>query len=375
MRYRLGLVMEESLGHGTHRRALAAHLASEPDVEPTWVDVPYHADDAWSRLPLVKDNWSLRGGLRARARLGRALRDRSLDGLLFHTQVAALCSRDLLRRLPSVVSLDATPRNLDSVGAAYGHRPEGQDPLGRLKRAWNGAVLRAATALAPWSEWARRSLIDDYGVPAERTVVIPPGVDLRAWRPGPRAGGGPARLLFVGGDFTRKGGHDLLAVLPEVAGCELDVVTGAAALPEPGPRVRVHRGLRAGDAALRRLFREADALVLPSRGECFGLVLLEAMASGLPVVATRVGAIPELVEDGVTGHLVAPGDRAALAGALRSLVASRAQRACMGRAARARAEARFDAARTYARLVALLRRCVDAARVRIPPRPEVVRVA
>lgn len=375
MTYRLGFIMEQAWGHATHHRNLAAHIARDRSVEPTYVEVPYHADDLWSRLPLVRSNWSLRGGLRGRSRLARVLRERPLDGLFFHTQISALCSRALLLQLPSVVSLDATPVNMDSVGAGYGHRPERQDPLGRLKHAWNAAVLRAATALAPWSEWARRSLIDDYGVAPERTVVIPPGVDLQAWRPGRHRAGEALRLLFVGGDFARKGGHDLLAVVRELAGCELDVVTNDATLLSE-PRVRVHRGLGPNDDNLRRLFREADAFVLPTRADCSPIVLLEAMASGLPVVATRVGAIPEQVEDGVSGLLVEPGDRSALAAAVRKLIVSRRESYLMGQAGRAVAEVRFDAARNYGQLVSLVRSCVDARRAPAPPpADEVARAA
>ena len=86
------------------------------------------------------------------------------------------------------------------------------------------------------------------------------------------------------------------------------------------------------------VMRHLDVLVLPSRQEPFGTVLSEAMAVGTPVVATRVGGLPEVVEDGVTGRLVGPADPAALAAATLDVIARRAP---MGQAARA-AAARFS---------------------------------
>lgn len=366
MSYRLGFVMEQTWGHVTHQRNLAAQVARDPDVEASWLPVPFRADDLWSRLPLVRDNWSLRGGLRARAAVLRRLRAGPLDGLLFHTQILALCAPPLLRRYPAIVSLDATPLNMDAVGRGYGHRPDGRGLGAWVKRAWNSLVVRSAAALAPWSEWVRQSLIHDYGADPERIAVIPPGVDTKAWRPAAGAPVGGAgrrpRLLFVGGDFARKGGHDVVAVVRDLDGrCELDCVTNDPAAVE-GPNVRVHRGLTPNDGTLRRLYRNADALVLPTRGDCMPLVVLEAMASGLPVIATRVGAIPEQVDHGGTGLLVAPGDRRALATAVRALLDAPDRRRALGRAGRARAVRQFDAARNYACLLGLFKALVDAQR-------------
>src|SRR5207245_5777728 len=88
-----------------------------------------------------------------------------------------------------------------------------------------------------------------------------------------------------------------------------------------------------------------DVFALPSREEAFGIAALEAMAAGRPVVATRVGGLPELIEDGLTGLLVPPDDPAALAAALARLAADPALRARMGQAARERAAACFPVER------------------------------
>jgi glycosyltransferase involved in cell wall biosynthesis len=91
-----------------------------------------------------------------------------------------------------------------------------------------------------------------------------------------------------------------------------------------------------------RWMAEADLLVLPSRSETFGRVIAEAQLRGLPVLATRVGALPEIVEDGATGRLVAPEDADALADAILALAADPAARRAMSREAEKQASARFD---------------------------------
>jgi len=214
-------------------------------------------------------------------------------------------------------------------------------------------TFRLARRCLGWSEWARRSFVRDYGIPEEKTGVVAPGVDLSAWempeRQEPR---GVPRLLFVGGDFVRKGGRLLLDVFRDrLRGrAELDIVTRDAVPEEPG--VRVHRGLVAGSEALRRLYREADAFVLPTLADCHSIASLEAMASGLPVVTTRVGANPEIVESGETGFLVAAGDGTSLAGALGTLVGDSSRARRMGASGRRRAERTFDARKTVERLIA-----------------------
>jgi glycosyltransferase involved in cell wall biosynthesis len=275
----------------------------------------------------------------------------------------------LARRLPIVVSLDATPLNLDSVGAGYDHRPDGSGPLSRLKLGWYRSLFRRAAALTTWNQWARDSLVRDYQVDASKITVIPPVVELPPWRPiQPReTTGRPARLLFVGGNFKRKGGHVLLDAFRDVLSgrCELDVVTDGE-VPGAAGLVRVHRGLTPDDPRLRRLFDEADVFVLPTLSDCMPVAIIEAMASGLPVVATDVGAIREEVEHGETGLLVPPGDAGALALAVRSLLDDPDRRRAFGVGGRRRAERLFDGGRNYRSLVDLLKRCADGSARRGP---------
>jgi glycosyltransferase involved in cell wall biosynthesis len=89
----------------------------------------------------------------------------------------------------------------------------------------------------------------------------------------------------------------------------------------------------------RGIWRDADVFVMPARAEAFGMVYQEAAAAGVPVIAPRINAVPEIVEHGVTGLLVPPGDDRALVAAMREMIAAPNRRHALGRAARTRMEA------------------------------------
>jgi len=118
-----------------------------------------------------------------------------------------------------------------------------------------------------------------------------------------------------------------------------------------GPRARF-LGVKAHDA-MPAIYKSADLLCLPSWWEAMPLSVLEAMATGLPVVASTVGDVPRVVQDGVTGLLVTPHDPTGLAEALAQLLSNAPRRASMGRAGRRRVEERFRASATIAALDAL----------------------
>jgi glycosyltransferase involved in cell wall biosynthesis len=136
-------------------------------------------------------------------------------------------------------------------------------------------------------------------------------------------------------------------------------VVTRTALP-PDPRVHVYRNLGPNSAGLLHLFAEADLFVLPSYAECLSVALLEAAASGLPVVTTNVGALAEAVVPGESGLLIPPGDRVALESALERLASDAPLRQRMGRAGHALAQRKFDAERNNQALLDLL---VEIARV------------
>ena len=348
---RIGIFTERQVGIGSAAGALEPYLRWRPDV--AWFDVTYaEPGGRIERLPLPR---KLLGPWRGFAQTGRGLRRGPYRSLLFLTHNPAVLRQHAIARTPTLLWTDVTPALLDQQAEHYGHAVDRFRAVRQLKRALVRRTFQRAALCVGWSNWARRSFVADYGVAESRTRVIAPGVDLSHWSgPGARSRTGPMRLLFVGGDFVRKGGDLLLEVFgSDLRGrCELDLVTRDPIAAEPG--VRVHRTLGPRSAELRALYRDADALVLPARGDCFSIAALEAMAMALPVVITAVGGIPDIVEPGRSGHLIAPGDGRALREALDALIADPDTARALGRRGRELVEERFDAEKVASRLLSML---------------------
>ena len=178
------------------------------------------------------------------------------------------------------------------------------------------------------------------GVPRSRTVLIPSGVNTERFRPdGPaEPRGSHPRILTVGRLVERKGFEDVIRALPAVPDAELVVVGGAPDGQDPyadrlldladrcrvADRVRLAGAVPAAD--MPRWYRSADVLAAAPWYEPFGLTPLEAMACGVPVVATAVGGLTDTVVDGITGDLVPPRDPRALGVALRRLLTNEMRR-------------------------------------------------
>lgn len=355
-------VLEQTLGHVTHSKNLQALVPQFDDVDPVFVPVAF--DTGARRVPLWS-NWTIRAGVRAARSLVRLRHGSSpvrADVLFVHTQVPAVLLRPWMERTPTVVSIDATPKQYDSLGAHYSHAP-GPAWLERRKFEANRRCFEDAAHLVAWSSWARDGLVEEYGIPAAKISVIPPGVDVGQWkrrtkRAEPAEPNGPVRLLFVGGDLRRKGGDHLIAAFrtlrddPDVPPAELHLVTASPVEPEPG--LVVYHGLTSNSAELIRLYHDADIFCLPTLGDCLPMVLAEAAASELPLVSTDVGAIREIVRPGSTGELVPPGDDRALASALRGLILEPGRRVRYGLAAGDLARREHDAAANVGRLVDIM---------------------
>jgi glycosyltransferase involved in cell wall biosynthesis len=207
------------------------------------------------------------------------------------------------------------------------------------RRVYDGLDL-----IMPISEWLRASFIEDFGQSPDRVVAVGAGANLDAIPDPVTRGDGPARFLFVGKDFPRKGGETLLAAFAGVRAEHPDAelwIVGPPSDPAPGrPGVVFHgqidRRDPTGDARLLSLYRTATAFAMPSIYEPFGFVFLEAMAWSLPCLGTTACAMPEIIDDGRTGFVVPPSDADALGDRMSRLAADPAAAAGMGRAGRER---------------------------------------
>jgi glycosyltransferase involved in cell wall biosynthesis len=368
-RYRIGFVMEQVLGHVTHDRYLRRRVDEDPDIDAEWLAVRPSAPDIWQNMPVVGGNWTLLASVRA-AELVAAARSRGpLDLLYYHTQVPSLGGLPLMARIPAVLSLDATPVNMDGMAAAYGHAV-GSPGTERLKMGVYRHLFARAAHLVAQSLWVAGSLRDDYGVPEPKISVIRPGINAfpppaaRTRRPGD-----PVRLLFIGGDFRRKGGPLLLEVLDSLPGPRrwvLDIVTHDPVDLSGRPWARLVKGLAPASPELAAAYASADVFVLPTNADTMGMAFMEAMAAGLPIVACRVGAVGEVVRHGQTGLLTAPGDGAGLAEALAAVIDRPELRLRLGEAGRRLAAEEFDAVANNRRLLKLLKSVVDRRRGRTP---------
>ncbi len=280
---------------------------------------------------------------------------------MVHTQACGSLSTGLMRRLPCVLSVDATVRQYMALGYHPSDRftPHVTDWVARLE---TRALHRAAGVMA-WTHWNRDALIREHGVDPDHVAVIHPGVDTAWWAlPRPHRPPGPTRILFVGNDVERKGLGLLTEAAGRVDGAMVDVVTNDDW--PGGERVRVHHGVTPRSEALRQLYQRADLFALPSFADAVPNVVIEAMAAGLPVVATDVGAVSEVV--GESGVVLPRGDVDALATALRELAADPARRAALGEAARKRVRREYDASTQAERLAGWLHELLSRRRTELP---------
>jgi glycosyltransferase involved in cell wall biosynthesis len=299
------------------------------------------AEAGWDVLvTTVAAAWPLSGpGARADlARVVSAIPDGEIvliDGLVASPAAALLLPHTgrirmtVLLHMPLATALDAH----DNASAQRSER----------------AVLRSATGVVVTSEWTRQQVLTRYAIPARRVHVARPGVDRVAAPARPVRG----RLICVGVLGRHKGQDLLVEALADLAERDWRCVLAGPLDRDPdfvgqlqtrithlgyGHRVRL-AGVLTG-AALSHAYTTADLLVAPSRSETYGMVVTEALAHGLPVIAAAVGGLPEALghaADGTRpGQLVPPGDPAALAAALGDWLGDERHRRRLRAAARQR---------------------------------------
>ncbi len=291
-------------------------------------------------------------GLPVRRAVEALLAERRVDACLGWGHESAFLARTLRRR-GVLFGMNAA--------ASYGpiFRPQGAAL--RSRRRWtadrlHAAPLRRAELVLARSAFTRGEVVDLAGVDPARVRVVPIAPDPRFAALAREPRGRITNLVYVGGFVRDKGLFDALAALGRVAAAgergwslrlagwgDPELVRRAAREQEILERIEVLGALPR--PALAELYAWADLALLPSHTESFGLVNAEAQSAGLPVVAFAVGAVPELVQHGVTGWLAPRGDVAALAALVLAALRDPAATERAGRAGRERLRA-YSWART-----------------------------
>jgi glycosyltransferase involved in cell wall biosynthesis len=226
---------------------------------------------------------------------------------------------------------------------------------------FHGRLATTVVALSPW-------IADTLGACRSRILLNPVGIAIPVWqaRP-PRAGGAPLRLLAVGTIDSHKRQDVAVAALARLRDdglpAELAIVGRVAdgAYAEQLHRIVAQLGLDdrvhfvGESSAVEAHMRAADVLLVPA-GEVTPLVIMEAMAIGTPVVAARMGSIPDVVIDGESGLLTEPGDADAMARAARRIAEDPQLAEALVQGGRERVETHFDARRSYEALREEIRR-------------------
>jgi glycosyltransferase involved in cell wall biosynthesis/phosphoheptose isomerase len=308
--------------------------------------------DAGPPEPILKDHLLVHMDAFA-GELERQWRDARPDVVHSHFWMSGLASLQAARRLG--IPLVHTFHALGVVKRRYQGNADTSPPQ-RLQIE-RDIVATADRILATCTDEAFELM--RLGADRSKVRVVPCGVDLERFRPD-----GPVeprhlrhRIVYAGRLVERKGIGNIISALEEVGDCELIVAGGPPAeeleTDSEARRLRTlaeHHGVadrlelrgRMSHDALPALLRSADALVTVPWYEPFGIAPLEAMACGVPVVASAVGGLIDSVVDGVTGRHVPPRDPQRLAGVLRDVLADPAERAAQGRAGVRRTHELYD---------------------------------
>jgi len=359
-------VNENIGGHATVHFHLERLLHGRADVEAVFHHVPAPGPVRRvlsARIPGLArfdlDGQSLRAQLAASAvtarEVRRTLAEREVDVLHLYSHNIGVRMVGLVQRVPTVVTTD-------SSNALNAYRNPNRRPTRftswtvAASKPFERRLVGAAKLLVANSQWVAQSWRDDYGIGDHRVRVLPFGVDAPTFPAGAAPGTSAARptLVFVGRRLDRKGGLQLHRVHQRRFADRADLLYITPDRVPPGRAVHVIGDITTGDQRLWTHLRTSAVFVFPSEIDQSPNAVLEAMAAGLPVIAARVGAVPEMVPEGICGLLVRPGDDDELATAIAALLDDPDRRVRMGAAAQARQRAHFDMRDSVEALVGLL---------------------
>jgi glycosyltransferase involved in cell wall biosynthesis len=348
-------------GPVTHLRDLAPAVAAEGvDVHVVCATAAVGAEFERSGVPTTVLPVNSKFDVRGAARLWQTLR--AVDVVHTHDRRAGLFGRleGGLRGARTVHTLHGIP---ERIALELGRPNGGQLQAGLADRtrlrlesllAHLGVVVIPSQALADF--------VERHGFPSRRVRVLPHGVTLHRTEPAPRRQ--PAVIGTAATLDYHKGIDVLLQACVRIAEpFRLEIFGEGPARPDLeqlAARLGVPATFHGFVDDFRERVGELDVFVLPTRGDNLPMAILEAMAAAVPVVATRVGGVPELVADHTTGLLVPPDDSAALAAAILRLLEQEELRAELGRAGARRVEQEFESGLIARRMIALYRE-LDAA--------------
>lgn len=312
-------------------RAMAARLVEVlsrfPEFEPTYVHVnaeDYNAIPApwWVRLT---NPWHAEFLARQKACPAMNL---PFELLLVQGWELTVAFRHLAHRLPAAVLLDSVPATVDAQQRQQGRNGWRRWLSHQIHHRQFARAAKDFRFFLPMGSDCMGALERDYGVEPSRCFITLAPQDLPLWEAAARDYRSPLQILFAGNDFVRKGGDFLLQLYADhLAGdWTLTIASNDPAIAtRPLPKgVEWLRG-RNHDQMLD-VYRSHDVFLLPTRQDYMPQVLAEALATGLPCLATDVGGVRDLVRDGETGFLMPAGAPAsAWAGRLRGLAANPAE--------------------------------------------------
>ncbi len=235
--------------------------------------------------------------------------------------------------------------------------------------ALEGQLYSAAASIFTMSHYIAKSFVDEFAVCPERAIAVGAGpnadpASLLSITRGEGQRAAAPSILFIGREFERKGGDVLVEAFKQVRRSipEARLTIIGPKLPMQLPEGAeflgfLDRTAPTDWAKIQEAFENATVFTLPARHEPFGLVVLEAMYAALPVVATRIGALKEMVEEGVTGYLVAPSNVDELANALLRVL-NDPDSAAMGQVGRQRATQTYSWSRVTETIAAVIGKSV-----------------
>jgi glycosyltransferase involved in cell wall biosynthesis len=308
-------ILSRLLGGKTFSNGVVSAVEEMPEIEPSFL---FFDGEDWGKyqIPFIyKKLNKFTAAQLARSKFNAVLGNKNLDFDCVFIQSFELAQGfgDIIAKKPTILAHDST--NILGHWLIYNLNKSYPNLFKFLLKSFLTTpfywpVIRNVDIFMPRTNWCAQSLIKHYHVDKTRIIVTPGSLDLSIWEPNEAIKGKePLKLLFVGNDFERKGGDFLIQLYTTwlQEDFELVIVSNDKHLPSRGmpDGIKWVNGITHGQLnKLIDIYRSADIFVYPTKKDQLGLVLLEAAAMGLPIVASDVGGISDIVKDGLNGFLM-----------------------------------------------------------------------